>query len=256
MNTVYKIEVGDREKHTVELRNNMLTGIEEILVDGKTVVKKFSMWGVDATIEVGDAEKHKVRIRYGFFQLIGRASVFTVDGAAISSVTAARDKLGMVLSAVALAVSYALGSYIGLALIVVLFVWFVLGFLYWKLGKKKVKAETSVLAALQSAYALWFLAAMLGTGQIAAVVFDFGMLAAFTVWLFLRPGKAAFAAVIIFHALVLLLNIVQILSPLDETMRPYVVLHIVLHVLSISLAVACLMAVPKAVRGSDGDMSR
>lgn len=51
-----QIEIGKTEKHIIEYKNNPLTGVEEVSIDGESVFQKFSMFGIDQKFEVGKKE--------------------------------------------------------------------------------------------------------------------------------------------------------------------------------------------------------
>lgn len=73
------IEVGRNEKHLIQITNNPWTGVEEVLIDGRSVFKKMAPIGISKVFEVGQRETCRVHVRTGFLEQFGLLPFFKVD---------------------------------------------------------------------------------------------------------------------------------------------------------------------------------
>lgn len=83
--TSARFELGQKEKHTVEVDYSALTGRIKVLVDGKELTDAHHFWlgAKKYNFEVGDAEKHKAELRLATY---GHKVELVVDGKPTGSV--------------------------------------------------------------------------------------------------------------------------------------------------------------------------
>jgi hypothetical protein len=203
-----KIEVGD-QKHAVEYANNPYTGIEEIKVNGETVVKKFCLMGMERTVPVGN---HSVRVKSGFLEQMSLKPMFFVDGLPVETANVdAASPLNQIMFGITTAAGIAVGFYAGLGFVFVMVSWGILAAVLMRPLGHRHSQSVALLFTGQSAYVLWLVMGFLFSGQ-PGVLADIILFALLTGLILAKPSAPVFIAIMVFQGMGLIFNVMQLFT--------------------------------------------